>query len=120
MTLYPSIQTRLRSLELLVPGEQWPIFIYKDNVVNEEDEWDGLFRSKLLVTVSLSNTAHIYNCSYFPDKAYKHIFTSPSSVEKETKSTRSGNARIHGMTGITFASLAYVATQVYDCRHPLI
>jgi hypothetical protein len=45
-------------------------------------------------------------------KAYKHIFTSPSSVEKEPKATRSGNARIHGMTKVTPASIAYVATQV--------
>lgn len=45
-------------------------------------------------------------------KGFKHIFTSPSSVDKEPKATRSGNARIHGMTSVTIASLAYVATQV--------
>jgi hypothetical protein len=45
-------------------------------------------------------------------QAFKHIFTSPSSVEKENKATRSGNARIHGMTRVTLASIAYVATQV--------
>jgi hypothetical protein len=45
-------------------------------------------------------------------QAYKHIFTSPSSVEKEVKATRSGNTHIHGMTQVTPASLAYVATQV--------
>ena len=45
-------------------------------------------------------------------QAYKHIFTSPSSVEKEATATRSGNARIHGMTRVTTGSLAYVATQV--------
>ena len=45
-------------------------------------------------------------------QAFKHIFTSPSSVEKETKATRSGNACIYGMTLVTTASLAYVATQV--------
>jgi len=45
-------------------------------------------------------------------KAYKHIFTSPSSVDQEPKATRSGNARIHGMRSMTKASLAYVATQV--------
>ena len=45
-------------------------------------------------------------------QAYKHIFTSPSSVEKEPKATRSGNARIHGMTRVTMPSVAYVATQV--------
>ena len=47
-------------------------------------------------------------------QAFKHIFTSPSSVEKEVKATRSGNARIHGMTRVITASLAYVAMQV--CR----
>ena len=45
-------------------------------------------------------------------QAFKHIFTSPSSVDAEPKATRSGNARIHGMTHVTRASLAYVATQV--------
>lgn len=30
----------------------------------------------------------------------------------EPKATRSGNARIHGMTQVTVASIAYVATQV--------
>jgi hypothetical protein len=33
-------------------------------------------------------------------------------VEKEAKATRSGNARIHGMTRVTTASLSYTATQV--------
>jgi hypothetical protein len=45
-------------------------------------------------------------------QGYKHIFTSPSSVEKEPKATRSGNAHIHGMTRVTCASIAYIATQV--------
>lgn len=45
-------------------------------------------------------------------QTFKHIFTSPSSVEREAKATRSGNARIHGMTEVTRASIAYVATQV--------
>jgi hypothetical protein len=45
-------------------------------------------------------------------KAYKHVFTSPSSVDNVAKATRSGNARIHGMTCVTPASIAYIATQV--------
>jgi hypothetical protein len=45
-------------------------------------------------------------------QAYKYIFTSPSSVDKEPKATRLGNARIHGMTRVTMPSIAYVATQV--------
>jgi hypothetical protein len=46
-------------------------------------------------------------------KAYKHVFTSPSSVDQdEPRATKSGNARIHGMTSVTKASLSYIATQV--------
>jgi hypothetical protein len=45
-------------------------------------------------------------------QAYKHVFTSPSSVDSINKATRSGNARIHGMTRVTPASIAYIATQV--------
>lgn len=48
----------------------------------------------------------------FETQAYKHVFTSPSSVDKVTKATRSGNARIHGMTSVTHPSIAYIATQV--------
>lgn len=58
----------------------------------------------------------MFFCSKYPiyllNQAYKHVFTSPSSVEKEPKATRSGNARIHGMTRVTLASIAYIATQV--------
>ncbi|KAG1848336.1 hypothetical protein DFJ58DRAFT_717101 [Suillus subalutaceus] len=68
----------LRSGEMLVCGDQWPIFY----------PWCGLLQSRLLVY------------------AYKHVFTSPSSVEREPKATRSGNARLHGMNSVTIASLA--------------
>lgn len=40
------------------------------------------------------------------------MFTSPSSVDRAPKATRSGNARLHGMTKVSAASLAYIATQV--------
>ncbi|TFK34091.1 hypothetical protein BDQ12DRAFT_614041 [Crucibulum laeve] len=84
---------KLRSGALAVPGDQWPIFIYANNKFNEDDPWKGLLRGRLLVM------------------AYKHVFTSPSSVEKEPKATRSGNARIHGMTSVLSASIAYIAMQ---------
>ena len=37
---------------------------------------------------------------------------SPSSVKREAKATCSGNAHLHGMTNVTAASIAYIATQV--------
>ena len=45
-------------------------------------------------------------------KAFKHIFTSPSSVDDSGRSTKSSNAALHGMVKVTPASIAYVATLV--------
>lgn len=56
-------------------------------------------------------------------QGFKHIFMSPSSVdEEEPRVTKSGNARIHGMTHVTKPSLAYIATQVSQVlvAHPLL
>ncbi|KAG2049952.1 hypothetical protein BDR06DRAFT_984193 [Suillus hirtellus] len=83
----------LQSGELGISGDQWPLFVYANEVFDPEDPWNGLLRSRLLVN------------------AFRHIFTSPSSVDKEPKATHVGNTRIHGMTTVTSASVAYVATQ---------
>ncbi|KJA13336.1 hypothetical protein HYPSUDRAFT_151695 [Hypholoma sublateritium FD-334 SS-4] len=87
------IKQKLRTGEFSVSGDQWPIFLYASYQYDENDPWKGLLQSAILV------------------KTFKHIFTSPSSVEREAKATRSGNARIHGMTSVTHASIAYAATQ---------
>jgi len=88
------VRKKLANGDIGVSGDQWPLLLYEDQRYDPDEPWDGLFRCKLLVS------------------AYKYIFTSPSSVEKEVKATRSGNARLHGMTRVTTASLAYVATQL--------
>lgn len=72
-----------------------PLLVHRDHIYDPENPWSGLFRSVILVST------------------FKHIFTSPSSVEKEPKAIRSGNARIHGMTQVTPPSIAYVATQAW-------
>ncbi|KAJ3502535.1 hypothetical protein NMY22_g18550 [Coprinellus aureogranulatus] len=88
------IKTQLRSGEISVTGDIWPAFLYLDLKFNPENPWEGLFQGKLLVS------------------AYKHVFTSPSSVDQETRATRSGNAEIHGMKSVTIPSLAYISTLV--------
>ncbi|KAJ3534587.1 hypothetical protein NMY22_g6866 [Coprinellus aureogranulatus] len=89
------IRRDLASGQLTPSGDLWPRFIYRSFDYNPKDPWDGLLRSSLLI------------------KAYKHVFTSPSSVHSAaSKATRSCNARIHGMTSVTVASIAYIATQV--------
>ncbi|RXW12443.1 hypothetical protein EST38_g13412 [Candolleomyces aberdarensis] len=92
--------------EKLCTGSDQEIFYVADMITkgasgasghhyNPEKPWEGLFRGKLLVS------------------AYKHVFTSPSSVDgNESRATRSCNARIHGMKTVTIPSIAYIATQV--------
>jgi hypothetical protein len=107
------IKEQLRNGTLVVSGDQWPIFLYQGYTYDEEDPWNGLFRSGLLVLASTSPASALVLMTIL-QQAFKHIFTSPSSVEKEPKATRSGNARIHGMTCVTVPSIAYVATQVCE------
>ncbi|KAH6897576.1 hypothetical protein BKA70DRAFT_1116126 [Coprinopsis sp. MPI-PUGE-AT-0042] len=85
----------LRSGQLVPCGEQWSPFLYEDHLFDPEDPWKGLLHGPLLI------------------KAFKHVFTSPSSVDMDTsRATRSSNSRIHGMKSVTVASIAYIATQV--------
>ncbi|KAG1880178.1 hypothetical protein F4604DRAFT_1879962 [Suillus subluteus] len=58
----------LKSGETTVCGDQWPMFLYAGYVYDSDDPWKGLLRSEILIFVS-----------------FKHVFTSPSSVEREPK-----------------------------------
>ncbi|KAI6043871.1 hypothetical protein EDC04DRAFT_2866071 [Pisolithus marmoratus] len=90
---WTNIQTRTKLMngEIQVPGDQWSVFLYAGYTYDLEDPWNGLLHSSLLVS------------------AYKHVFTSPSSVDQEPKATCSGNVDIHGMHCVTKASIMYVA-----------
>jgi hypothetical protein len=114
------IKEKLKLGELMVAGDQWPIFLYQGEQYDAEDPWNSLFCSAILLSVSL--ISNVSDRRYRNGaQAYKHIFTSPSSVDQEPKATRSGNARIHGMTRVTPASIAYIATQVCDShQHAII
>ena len=103
-------RTKLMNGQIHVAGDQWPVFLYANYTYDLEDPWNGLLWSSLLISVSLHNSIVILFNHH--DQAFKHIFTSPSSVDQEPKATCSGNAHLHRMRSITKASIAYVATQV--------
>ncbi|KAG1763901.1 hypothetical protein EV702DRAFT_1182675 [Suillus placidus] len=84
----------LKSGETAVRGDQWPMFLYARYEYDPEDPWKGLLRGEILIF------------------GFKHVFTSPSSVDREPKATRAGNAYLHGMKSVTKGSLAYIATQI--------
>ncbi|KAH6903265.1 hypothetical protein BKA70DRAFT_1110926 [Coprinopsis sp. MPI-PUGE-AT-0042] len=79
---------------LIIEPTDWPAFLYANEQEDPEDVWKGLFRGELLV------------------RAYRYIFTSPSSAHSSVRATRAGNAKLHGIKSVTRASLAYVAMQV--------
>ncbi|KAG6370855.1 hypothetical protein JVT61DRAFT_10876 [Boletus reticuloceps] len=74
-----NIRSKLITGQIQPSGDQWPVFLYANYTYDAEDPWNGLLRSSLLIS------------------AYKHIFTSPSSIDQEPRATRSGNTWIHGM-----------------------
>ncbi|KAG6909311.1 hypothetical protein DXG01_001110 [Tephrocybe rancida] len=93
------IKSKLGSGEKIVAGHHWPIFIYADSTFDPDDPWKGLLRSDILVKV---------NRSLSPQLSYKAAAdTTDGSI-----TTKSGNAKIHGMKKVTRASIVYVATQV--------
>jgi hypothetical protein len=111
------IKAKLKSGEMYVRGDQWPLFLYDNSQFDPEDPWKGLLCSNLLILVCHGLT--FVHCTTYLRvlQACKHIFTSPSSVDHdEPKATRSGNAHIHGMACVTKGSLAYVATQVITSK----
>ena len=68
-----------------VPGDQWPIFIYACCEYDPEDTWKGTFRSAILITVSETLSAFNFQIYHKLLQAYKHVFTSPSFVDKISK-----------------------------------
>lgn len=76
---------------------------------------EGPFAKQTLDTGKSSIFSHVpffVNVTRIAKQAFKHVFTSPSSVEHAPKATRQGNAKLHNMTKVNIPSLAYIATQV--------
>lgn len=53
------VKEKLRSGEMRVSGHHWPIFLYADYTYDEEDPWNGLMRSQLLVMVCSLYVPHL-------------------------------------------------------------
>jgi hypothetical protein len=52
LQIFSRVKEKLRSGEMAVSGEHWPIFVYQGNNYDPDDPWHGLLRSSILVSVS--------------------------------------------------------------------
>jgi hypothetical protein len=68
-------RAKLQSGEIVVTGDQWPLFLYADYHYDPEDPWNGLLRSALLVCVS-SKLASRFQIVYAHLDRYRLINTS--------------------------------------------
>ncbi|KAG0695528.1 hypothetical protein DFH29DRAFT_984929 [Suillus ampliporus] len=87
------------------------MFLYAGYIYDPKDPWTGLLRSEILIFISSLST--IKSQLIFFRQGFKHVFMSPSSINKEPKAMCSRNAYLHGMKSMTKGSLAYIATQVW-------
>jgi hypothetical protein len=49
----PRVRERLRAGEIVVAGDQWPVFLFLHHKYDPEDPWRGLLRGPLLLNVSV-------------------------------------------------------------------
>ena len=106
------IKEKLHIGQLQVPGDQWLILLYASYTYDPDDPWNSLLHSGILILVSHCSW-HLWLLMPTHSQAYKHIFTSPSSIDfEEPKATCSCNACIHGMHSIMKALITYMVMQV--------
>ena len=53
------MKTKLTNGQIQVAGDQWPLLLYANYTYDAEDPWNGLLRSGLLVSVSLSTIVQL-------------------------------------------------------------
>jgi hypothetical protein len=67
------IKEGLRSGKMIVPGDQWPVFLYAGYEYDPKNPWKGLFRSTILVCVGSLEVFPAAVADFSGLKAYKHM-----------------------------------------------
>ena len=80
-------KAKLYNSQLQVAGDLQPIFFYASYSYDTEDPWNSLLCSGLLILVSSISSLLFGNPHINDTQAYKHVFTSPSSINQELKAT---------------------------------
>lgn len=104
------VKSQLKNQELITSGDDWPIFLYRDETFDSSGPWRGLLRGRLLVLVCA------YPALVALDGSVNLRALSTSSLPPAQRTTRPApleTATLNYMVcRVTPASIAYVATQV--------
>ena len=49
-----SFRAKVDRGEIVIGADEWPVFLYDEDIINPEKEWIGLFLGETFVHVSLS------------------------------------------------------------------
>ena len=61
MSTHFRIKEKLRSGEMQVRGDQWPLFLYADLAYDPDDPWNGLLQNQILIMVCYFGSFAITN-----------------------------------------------------------
>jgi hypothetical protein len=108
------VRAKLSSGEISVRGDQWPMLVYADQEYDPEHPWEGLFRSQILVWVSMhlpSSSAFIiaYSCAGIQAHLYLAQFSGKRSEgdkigQRAYPWDDSGHYRLPGLCSYTGVS----------------
>ena len=48
------VKANLRDGTLIVKGDQWPIFLYENQLFDQDDPWKGLLKGRLVFNVRMA------------------------------------------------------------------
>ncbi|KAH9984125.1 hypothetical protein BJV77DRAFT_216914 [Russula vinacea] len=87
--------TKVNDGTIRIRAAEWPAFLYDQKTeYDPENEEKGLLKGYVLV------------------RAFRHIFTSPSSaIHGRRDATKRSKAQLHGLTAVTGRTIAYAAVQ---------
>ncbi|KAH9024670.1 hypothetical protein EDB84DRAFT_1440627 [Lactarius hengduanensis] len=89
---FPAVREDLCRSTQDVGAADYPAFLWPQDIFTRSDFFKGFLRGPVLLA------------------AYRYIFISPSAAKETDRSTRGGNLSLHGVTFVTYESVAYAAT----------
>ena len=112
-----SIQQSLQDGTRKVQPQDFPLFLWKNEKVSSTDFFDGFMQGDMVLKVYPCRCLRTPVYDLFLLQSFLHIFIGPSATHSSAsgRSTRKGNAALHGIWTVSIYSIGYAATIVSVC-----